>query len=151
MYLVMLCTSCGRVSLTLAGEARSELCVCSSCGGKGRITPSCGYSTADLGLFAELTEVVAEGGISPPEAARLSFQVERSLATQSFAPFFETLSSRLPGLTPIQLHIARNRHAQRRALLMFRSIFDALATRTRSGTMPVVACPGTLEPKARTA
>src|SRR5688500_6656442 len=116
MYLVMMWTSCGRVSLTPAGEAGSELCVCSSCGGKGRVTPSCGYSTADLGLVAELTEVVAEGSISPPEAARLSFQVERSLATQSFAPFFETLSSRLPGLTPIQLHIARNRHAQRRAL-----------------------------------
>lgn len=141
MYLVMLCTSCSRVSLTPASDARSSPPICSSCGDVGRITPSCGYAPADLGLFAELAEIVAEGGISGLEAVRLSFQVERSLATQSFEPFFETLSSRLPGLTPIQLHVARNRHAQQRALSMFRSIFDALATRMRSGTMPAFVAP----------
>jgi hypothetical protein len=151
MYLVMLCTSCSRVSLTPADEVRSNLCVCTFCGGKGRITPSCGYATADLGLFAELTEVVADGAISPLEADQLSFQVERSLATQSFEPFFETLSSRLPGFTTIQLHVARNRNAQQRALMMFRSVFDALATRARSGTLPALASPRPLEPKMRTA
>jgi hypothetical protein len=115
------------------------------CQGTGRITPSCGYGTADLGLFAELSEIVADGRIGPLEAARLSFQVEHSLTTHSFGPFFEALSSRLPGLTPIQLHIARNRNAQRRALLMFRSIFDALTTALGSGTMPAVRAPVLLE------
>lgn len=70
--------------------------------------------------FAELSEIVAEGGINPLEAARLSFQVEQCITRQSFEAFFETLSTRLPGLTPIQLHIARNRTAQQRALQLFR-------------------------------
>jgi hypothetical protein len=149
MYLVILCTGCSRVSLIPEEDAHGTLPACSSCKGTCRVTPSSAYATADLGLFAELSEIVAEGAITPLEAARLSLQVERSLATQSFEPFFETLSGRLPGLTPIQLHVARNRHAQQRALWMFRSIFDALATHIRSGSMPAFGTPGTPKDQKR--
>ena len=151
MHLVVFCTSCRRVSLAEASEARGGPLACSSCQGIGRVIPSCSYAAADLGLFAELSEIVAEGRIDALEAARLSFQAERSLGTRSLGPFFETLSSRLPGVTPIQLNIARDRPAQRRALTMLRSIFDALATGLPARTMPAVPAPALLEGEKRPA
>lgn len=134
MYLVTVCPSCCRVALTLTKEAAS--CVCVGCAARTRVVPSCGYASPDQELFAELSEIVAEGGVSPLEAGRISFQVDRALETDSFELVLDTLSSRLPALTPIQLLVARNRGAQRRALRMVRTILDALATAVHAAAGP---------------
>lgn len=110
-----------------------------------RVVPTCGYSALDACDFTELCHLVAEGSFTASEAERLSFEAARALETHDFEPFFELLSGRLPGLTSAQLLAARSRSAQRRALGMCRSIFDALAmgrsevARSRVGAVQATA------------
>lgn len=86
-------------------------------------------------LFSELSQVVAEGRIAPVEAGRLAVELERALLAKTYGHFFELLSTRLPGLTPIQLMFGRSPPAQHRAFIMLKTILDALALASRSGTM----------------
>jgi hypothetical protein len=138
-YLVTRCSSCGRVRLVAAPLAQTGKPACSQCGHAASVVPSCVYTDTDTSLFEELSETVAEGGITSLEAGRLLHELERALATMSYDRFFELLSSRMPGLTPIQVIFGGKPSAQLRALRMLATIFEAIAMAGRSGIIPAVA------------
>jgi hypothetical protein len=138
-YLTVLCARCGCVGLADTSGARGHTPSCAQCGGAVQIVPSCIYTDDDVGLFVELSGTVAEGGISPVEATELKILLERALSTRHYDDFFDVLSSRMPGLTPVQLVFGGKPTAQLRALGMLRTIFEALALRRSSGMMARVA------------
>lgn len=147
MYVVTLCEQCWQVSLADALRARTEVPACRNCGITRRVVPTCGYSALDASDFLELCNLVAEGSFTALEAERLSFEAARALETHDYEPFFELLSDRLPGLTSTQLLVARSPSAQRRALGMCRSIFDALAMgRSEVARPQIVAATATRVP-----
>lgn len=141
-YLPSLCPGCRLVFLVRAQDARGGLFSCPKCGGDARVIPSCSYGAGDVSLFSELSQAVAEGAIAPLEAGRLALEIERALWAKSYHRFFEILSTRLPGLTPIQLVFGSSPHAQHRAFIMLKTILEALALSTRSGTMAAVSPEG---------
>ncbi len=134
-YLPSLCGSCRLVFLARAADASGGEVVCSRCGAEARVIPSCSYGAGDVSLFRELSEAVAEGRLAPLEASRLAVEIERALWAKSYGRFFDLLSNRLPGLTPIQLVFGRNPTSQQRAFVMLKTILEALALSARSGTM----------------
>jgi hypothetical protein len=142
MYVVTLCEQCWQVSLADALRARAEVPACRNCGITRRVVPTCGYSALDASDFLELCNLVAEGTFSTTEATHLSFEIAHALETHAFEPFLQALSHRLPGIASTQLLMARNRPAQRRALLMCRSIFDALAMGRRALAGPQLGAAG---------
>ena len=141
MYLVARCAACHHVCLAPAEGALDGKPCCSDCGRAASIVPSCAYGEADVALFEELSQTVREGGISALEATRLVSELARALSQRSYDQFFELLSSRVPGFTPIQLILGGKAHAQIRALRMLATIFEAIATSARSGSMPAMVSP----------
>lgn len=117
---------------------------CADCAGATSIVPSSILAEADAPLFEDLSHALREGRISSLEAAQLSSGLRRALAAKSYDDFFELLSTRLPGFTPIQLLFAGRPSAQLRALNMLATILEALAVSAVSGTLPA-----TLGPTAR--
>jgi hypothetical protein len=148
-YLAVLCARCSRVGLFDARIALSTAPTCASCGGSAKIVPSCAYTNDDIGLFGELSQTVAEGGISPLEATELKTRLERALSSRRYDDFFDVLSSRMPGLTPVQLVFGGRPTAQLRALGMLRTIFEALASRRSSGTMARVGASSAPQPAVK--
>lgn len=148
-HLTVLCARCGRVGLVNATGARSHAPTCAACGSSVQIVPSCVYTDDDVALFVELSGTVAEGGISPLEATELKTLLERALSSRRYDDFFDVLSSRMPGLTPVQVVFGGKPTAQLRALGMLRTIFEALALRRGSGTMARVVARPIAEPAAK--
>ena len=140
-YFVTKCTSCARVCLAAKQLVTDKAVACSAGGSPAEIVPSSLYSDADAPLFEELSQTLREGGISPLEAARLSSELSRALSNKSYDQFFDLLSTRTPGFTPIQLVFGGRPSAQLRALGMLATILDALALSARSSTIPAVTRP----------
>ena len=137
-YLAALCEGCERVTLVaLDAFGSSKLC-CESCKTALRVVPSCSYARADFELFDELSQTVADGGVTPHEARMLTGEVARALALDSFKACSETLAVRLPGLLPFQLVTGSNVAVHRKAIQMLRTIFDALASLRRDSAIRVV-------------
>lgn len=137
-YLVTRCASCHHVCLAPAEHAVDGTPSCSDCGRAASVVPSCAYAEADVSLFEELSQTVREGGISALEAARLVHELSRAVSHRGYEQFFELLSGRVPGFTPIQLILGGKPHAQLRALRMLATIFEAIATSARSKSLPPV-------------
>lgn len=127
--------------LSLAKAQSGEL-ACARCGAEVRIVPGCSYAERDGEVFEELSDVVAEGNLTPTEALGLAQAVQHALWSGSYSAVLETLVLRLPGLVPVQVAAGRNSGAQRRALGMLKTVLDAMATARRSAVYSVVADSG---------
>jgi hypothetical protein len=106
----------------------AELPHCRVCGSRTRLVPGCSFAAADRDLFEELSEIIAHGGITTTEAEVLALEAQRALWSGSYANLLEKLGTRLPGLLPIQVAIGKNAGGQRRALVIVRSVLEALTT-----------------------
>jgi hypothetical protein len=106
-----------------------------------RVVPGCVFAPADVLLFEEISEAIAEGAVSAPEARQLSRTVQQALSGGLQDGLFEVLTRRLPALVPLQLVIGPNSRAQQRAFRIVRTIFEAIALTQSSGTMLVVTEP----------
>jgi hypothetical protein len=131
-YIPTLCDGCHRVSLMSMQGLSERPLECARCSQEPRVIPSRSYTAEDVEIFDELCEIV---GVNLPalEAYRLSFQVERALASGSMDRVFEPLVLRWPGLVP--LLAGANATRQRRSLQMLKTIFEALSMTRRSGSM----------------
>lgn len=130
-YLPTLCDSCQRVTLTALSALGSGQQACGTCGSPLRVVPSCSYKQSEAALFAELSQVVADGGVEPEEAQAFASESMHALVTGALKECSDTLAVRLPGLLPFQLVTGSNVAVQRAALQMLRTIFEALATLRR--------------------
>jgi hypothetical protein len=88
--------------------------------------PSCSFGPTDRELFADVTQVITEGVVLPPEARTLARQIERALEVRD-SRMLESLTQRLPGLLPAQVAAGANTSAQRRVLMLARTILEAVA------------------------
>lgn len=138
MYLPTLCDGCHRVSLQSAQGLIEEAPKCSECQERLRVIPSRSYSPDDFEVFDELSQTVGIN-LSALEAYRLSVEVEKALASGTMDRILEPLVLRWPGLVPLLVVVGANPDRQRRSLQMLKTIFEALSTTRRSGTMPLPA------------
>lgn len=145
-YLATLCDQCQRVSLVPLHGFTGKKPLCRECDEPLRVVPSCSYSAGDLSLFREVSDTVAEINISATEAQWLGRDVSDALWSGSHGPCWDKLSVRMPSLMPLQLVIGSNHARRQRALQMFKTIFEALATTRRSGIMSAVAPPAAKRP-----
>jgi hypothetical protein len=113
---------------------------CEKCSQNLRIVPSTMYGHDDVALFEELSATLREGNVTAIEAMQLAAELKRVLANHSYDRFFDILSTKTPGFTPIQLLYGGKPSHQLRALRMLSTILDALAA-GRSGTMRAVKAP----------
>lgn len=134
-YLATVCDDCHGVSLVPLGAFAQRPPLCSNCHEALRVFPSCNYSAGDVTLFSELNATIAESGISAAEADSLALEISSKLSTGSYDACWERLAKRLPGLLPVQLVIGSNHLRRRRALQMFKTIFEALSTTRVSGML----------------
>lgn len=107
---------------------------CARCGQALRIIPSCNYAAADVELFDELNETVAVS-LAPVAAHKLAVEVDKALASRTFAEAFDALVRRWPGLVPLRLSIGGNKVRQQLVLQILKTIFEAVAISRCSGTM----------------
>ncbi len=142
-YLPTICSRCSAVDLTAATQIAQGPLACAQCGEAARVIPSCLYGEKDRELFADLSQAVAEGSLGSLQAAQLLLRLEAALQDGTYEAFFEVMSSRLPGFTPLQLAYGGKPSAQRYALGMLRTILSALSMQRSSGTMLAVEDPGT--------
>ncbi|HEX2870911.1 MAG TPA: hypothetical protein VHP33_06640 [Polyangiaceae bacterium] len=138
-FVPTLCVACCRVQLTSTSKATSGDLACSMCGGELRIVPGCSYVERDRDAFCDLSDIVAEGCVTPTEAGSLADQLERALWSGAYARALEQLAARMPGLLPLQVAAGRNSGAQRQVLALLKTILDAVATARRvSAAYPIV-------------
>lgn len=133
-----ICDACSRVRLVAVPEAAPATISCERCGHVARIVPSRSYREEDAPRFAELSDVVTDGAPSTLEVASLKQALQQAVPS-GYGALFDLLSSRFPELISAQLSCRGQRDAQRNVLGMLLTIFEALATRRSSGTMPAVA------------
>jgi hypothetical protein len=105
------------------------------------VIPGCIYVERDRELFEELSEIVAEAGVSAREAAQWAASAAEALWSRRFTNTFDVLATRLPGITPLQMAIGTNADAQRRVFQTLKTIFDGLVATLGSGSMSRVAGP----------
>lgn len=127
-YLSTLCDGCWRVTLTPVAAFGSGAPRCGTCGESLRVVPSCSYKQSDVGLFTELSQLVADGGVEPDEARAFAAEIVHALNVGSLKTCSDTLAVRLPGLLPVQLVTGSNVAGHRTTLQMLRTIFEALGT-----------------------
>lgn len=107
-----------------------------------RVVPGCSFAAADREDFAELCQVVAEAHTTRIEAQTYALAVQHALWSGSYLPLLERLSGRLVGLLPLQTSAGKSSAAQRRIVVMLKTIFEALSTlRGGSGEYPLVGAP----------
>jgi hypothetical protein len=137
-----LCTDCARVQLVPLAREQDGGNGCAYCGAHVRVVPACSYGQSDRERFRELSEIVAEAGVSPAEALVLAHELARATWSGSYASLLETLTERMPGLVPMQVAAGGSALAQKRLLAMLKTVLDALATARRlSSTYSIVADP----------
>jgi hypothetical protein len=134
-YLSTLCDGCWKVALTAVDALRSGAQHCRACGEPVRVVPGCSYKQSDIGLFTELSQVVADGGIAPGEAQAFAAEISHALGVGSFKACSDTLAGRLPGLLPLQLVTGGNVAGHRVTLQTLRTIFEGLATLQRQSVV----------------
>lgn len=135
-----LCDACCRARLVSLKVLNAQAPQCASCGQGLRVIPSRSYATADLKLFDELSEAVADS-VSPLDAYSWSTLMEKALWSGQFEKAFDTLVVRWPGLVPLRIVVGTNRAQQQRVLQMIQTIFDALALTRRSEIVPTTTSP----------
>lgn len=132
-FVPAICLACARVALvSLTDAARGEL-ACKACTADLRVVPGCSFAAADRDDFAELCEVVAEANTTRSEAQAYATGVQHALWSGNYTSITERLSGRLVGLVPLQTAVGKSSAAQRRMLLMLKTILEALST-ARSGS-----------------
>jgi hypothetical protein len=139
MLLATVCEPCRHVGLQDFGPNGADGATCARCGAAVSVVPSCSYNAADIELFDELRDLVAQGNVTAREALQLAKAAVNALESRSFAHFYDGLSQRLPGLSPVQLLFLRKPGLQQRATAMLRTIFDGLAITSKSGARPAVS------------
>ena len=99
-----------------------------------RVVPGCAFTARDAEFFHELSEIIAEGALTSLEAQAFALEVQRTLGASIHTKLLDSLVRRLPGLLPVQAAVGKNPVAQRRALIIMRTVLDALATVHRPST-----------------
>jgi len=107
--------------------------------------PSCSYPDADVALFDEIVDSVAGLG-DPQEAGRIFLDVECALLAGSSRALLAAVSDRWPSLTPLVLVTGANQDAQRRILRILKTVFGALASTRRAGSLSVGEAASTASP-----
>jgi hypothetical protein len=133
-FIPTLCDGCSRLSLKNMQALAEHTLECSECQEPLRVIPSRSYTARDVEAFDELTQTVGIN-LSALEAYRFSVEVERALASGIMDRIFEPLVLRWPGLVPQLVVVGADPSRQRRSLQMLKTIFEALSTTRRSGTM----------------
>lgn len=131
-YVPTLCLECWRVHLASLAQAQAGELSCRTCGAEARIVPGCTFPEVEREAVEELSEIVAEGNITPMEARSYAAELERALWSGAYRPLLATLSVRLPGLLPHEVAAGKNSGAQRRVLARLKTILDALGTARRA-------------------
>ena len=132
-----ICDACSRVRLLAVPDAAPAPISCGRCGHVARIVPSRSYREEEARQFAELSDIVTDGAPSTLEVASLKQALQQAVPS-GYSALFDLLSSRFPELISAQLTCRGQRDVQRVVLGMLLTVFEALATRRSSGTMPVV-------------
>src|SRR5687767_9073164 len=131
-FLTTFCEECQRPALLDEQKASDARLVCPQCGGAAQVIPGCSFNADDCALFNDLCQVVSEGKLSAPECRSLSRAVDQALRTGSPGRLLVELTERLPGLIPTQVGAGNNASANRRTLLLLRSLLDATARNRRT-------------------
>lgn len=109
---------------------------CPACGADTRVVPGCSFGPADLALFDELRQALAEARLAPAEAQKVARELAAALQGGSHGSAFERLGDRLPSLLLIQAAAGSNRAAQRQVMMLLRALLDAGSTRRESTGEP---------------
>lgn len=140
-YIVTVCDECQSVTLTATPAFGAEVADCESCSLPLRVLPSRMFSESERSLFRDLSEALGPAGLSSTQAHALIRRVTRAMVERSYLQCWEVLSDRAPGLFARHVVLGSNGQAHQRALVLVRTILEALATTRRSGVMPVVKLP----------
>jgi hypothetical protein len=125
--LTIFCGKCGQIRLEEQRQLLATGLRCSRCDAALGVVPGCTFSEEDRILFEDLKQVVAERTIPAPEARGLALDIAGVLRAGTDHGLLERLTSRLPGLVPVQIAAGKNRAARQRALKVLRAIFEAKA------------------------
>lgn len=131
-FLPASCVECQQVFLFDEREASFGSLACAACGGEARIVPGCSFGAADREVFHDLSQVVRESTIMPGDAGMMADELGAALRAGAGRGLLERLTVRLPGLVPMQTALGANVDAQRRALVILRSILEGLAMKRAS-------------------
>ncbi len=134
--LTTFCEECDWLGLEEEARLRQAGFSCRQCHGRAGVVPGVSFAAADQALFEDLQRVVAERTIPPPEAKSLAGDIASVLRTGADSTLLERLTSRLPGLLPIQIAAGANPSARKRALMLLRAIFEAKALKRRETAAP---------------
>jgi hypothetical protein len=125
--LTTFCDKCEQVGLVEQQYLLNGRLPCATCGANVRVAPGCSFGEDDRGLFDDLKQVVAERTIEPAEARNIALRIAGVLRAGTDHGLLEQLTSRLPGLIPIQTAAGANPHARARSLKLLRGILEAMA------------------------
>jgi hypothetical protein len=131
--LTTFCSSCAQVALTDQRYLLNGRLPCLACGANLRVAPGCSFGEDERELFDELKQVVAERTIKLGEAKSVASQIADVVRSGTDHGLLEQLTTRLPGLVPIQVAAGTNRQARQRALKLLRAILEAMALAERAG------------------
>lgn len=131
------CESCGRARLHSPEDALRGQLTCRACSGRCRVLPGCSFAAKDSELFDELGGAVESAQLTLDEASAFEAQLHQSIQTAIYARTFDVLTDRMPHLIPTRTAIGKNPVAQRRALLMLKTIIEGrLGASTDSASSP---------------
>lgn len=122
--LLTACTQCSRPALLDERELTPKAS-CPTCGADARVVPGCSFGTADVALFDELKQALAEARLAPKEAQKLAFGLAAALQSGALGAAFQHLSDRLPSLLLLQAAAGSNPAAQRRVMMALRVLLEA--------------------------
>jgi hypothetical protein len=130
--LTAFCGPCAQVVLTGQEKMQHGRLACPACGTNLRVAPGCSFGEEDRVLFDELKQVVAERTVDAGQAASMASHIAGVLGSGTDHDLLESLTTRLPGLVPIQIAAGANRRARQRALRLLRAILEAMALAERA-------------------
>jgi|SRR6478609_1296231 len=125
--LTAFCGKCATIALVDQGQLLNGRLPCAGCGANLQVAPGCSFSEEDRELFDDLKQVVQERTVGVAEARNIALRIGSVLRTGADRGLLEELTTRLPGLMPIQLVAGTNQQARQRALRLLRAIFEAIA------------------------
>ena len=118
------CERCGRARLCSVEDAQRGQTECRACSGRCRVLPGCSFAAKDRELFDELSLAVDQARLTGMEALAFESLLHQSIQVANYSRTFDLLTDRMPYLIPARIAIGKNAVAQRRALLMLKTILE---------------------------